>query len=231
MWRFVILACAACVTSVGDLPEPMTRPDALIASKIDAGPKWTDAATMMIDANVSVTLSQTTNTTIVQNASAACLQNGTTHENSYYRVFDLPSHGITGSFRLKNVTFAVDDAVAMNVNVKVGTYNGTPGNQLDTGVVTSLSSGTVAVPATTNGLMMPVETDVMIPANSKLIVEVQAPSRAGLGGTFFIGATTAGQTQAGYIRAPVCGINQPVTFAAINFPNTHIILTVTGETQ
>jgi len=186
----------------------------------------------MIDARTAITLTQTSSQVLVKNASAGCANSGGyTEENEWYRVFDLPSYGIVDPFHVEQVVFAVDTSVgAKTVNVKLGSYNGTPGGSLDTGnsdfggLVTLLASTTASIPATNTGVVVTAEVGVDVPASSKLIVEVQSAQ----GGYFFIGATNAGESRPGYLRAPGCGRSSPVTLATIGFPNTHLLLSVTG---
>jgi hypothetical protein len=68
-----------------------------------------------------------------------------------------------------------------------------------------------------------------IPPGSNLIVEVLSPDHSSQPGTYFyIGATTAGETKPGYVRAPACSINNPTTTAGVGYPSANLVITVTG---
>jgi hypothetical protein len=209
-----------------DRGTPMPMPDAALP---DAAPGLT-----------TVTLTQTTNSTPTPATSIACgaCNNNTnpcnswfTFENAYYRVFDLAQHGVTKTFHVQQVTFAVEESAGnQSVQVKVGTYNGTPGTTLDLAQVTQQVTTSVNIPPTTTGLSVPAPITTDIPAGSKLIVEVSAPDHEGLNNVYFyLGATTAGETKPGYIRSPSCGDSTPTTMASIGFPEVGILVSVTGS--
>lgn len=225
-----LLGCVACdVGKGGVVHDPDTRPDGRMTLDAFAA----DAIDAAIDATAAITLTQTSSQALVKDASAACINSGSyTEENEWYRVFDLPSFGIVDTFHVEQVTFAVDTSNGGKmVTVKIGSYAGTPGSSLNTGnadfagLVTPISMVAVAVPPTSNGVVMTAELDANVPPNTKLIVEVQASQ----GGWFFVGATNAGETQPGYLRAPACGRSNPVTMASIGFPNAHLLISVTGS--
>lgn len=185
---------------------------------------------------VTVTLTQTTNNTVVAANSVACGAGGYTAENSYYRVFKLSDHGINSAFHVSQVTFGVQEAGGtQNVTVKLGTYAGTPGTMLDTGgtdfggSVTQIATTSVAVPATTTGASVPAPITGDIPAGSSVIVEVLSPDHSAAGNVYFyLGATNAGETKPGYIRAPSCNFASPSSTASVGYPTANLLISVTG---
>ncbi len=212
--------------------------------KADAGSGGTDSdnnppidgsdvdAQAAIDAAISQTLVQTTSSTNTPSNSATC----GTGENSYYRVFTLADHGITGPFFITQVTFGAQEAgLSPVLQIKVGTYAGTVGGPtLNLAQVTNINSTTITVPNTTdpgNNLVAPITGT--IPAGSSLIVEIFNPSNTATK-FFYLGASNAGETKPGYVRGPGCvdGNGNPVTTptstASLGLPQSNLNITVTG---
>ena len=187
-------------------------------------------------APVAVTLSQTTGTTVAATSSIACGNNadGTTAENSWYRVWKLSDDSISGPFQVTTVSFGVQEATGLpNVQVKVGTYSGAvtpPPAQLDTALITPLMAATFAVPNTvstaTTTVMVPISATV--PAGGTLIVEVFSPDQLGTGKYFYLGGNSTGETKPAYLRAPGCSTPQPRTTVALGFPTSNLVITVSG---
>jgi hypothetical protein len=250
---FVVLATTGCATA--DRGETITvggHPDSGFGSNtIDApGGQQIDApAQMMIDAppgQQTMTLTQNSSPTLLANNSIACgaasPDIGTT-QNTYYRVFDLPSLGINTDFNVTTVSFQVEDCESNGtgaaVAVRVGTYNGTPGATLSPAGITILqSNNSVQVPTvietttSTPGASVDAPINATIPAGSKMVVEVDAPD-----GTntyqFYIGTNMAGQTGVGYISSPKCANpgTTPTDMGSVVSATTKIdmLLTVTGS--
>jgi hypothetical protein len=224
---------------------------------VDAAPVVGDAALpidALIDAppgTLTKTLSQTTTMAIEGNTSIACASNPPgTNSNNYYRVFDLAAAGITTPFEVTSVSFAVehcdqlDGTAGAVVAVRVGTYDGTPGDELDLSAMTILASNpTVQVPEVieTNGVT-PGETidapiSATIPPDKKLFVEIDAPDGHNQY-ALYIGANNDGETSYGYVLAPACKSNdvpitKPLNISAVTamFPAVHLLITVTGQYQ
>ncbi len=207
---------------------------------IDASGSGTDTDGAVIDgpdidaAPVAVTVSQNTGTTVGSASSVACGANGTTSENSWYRVFKLADHNIAGAFQVTSVSFGVQEATGLpNVQVKIGTYAGvvTPAPaQLDTAMITPITAATFAVPntAATAPTMSTVPITATIPAGGTMIVEVFSPDATGTGKYFYLGGNATGETKPAYLRAPSCATPQPRTTVALGFPTANLVLTVAG---
>jgi hypothetical protein len=243
-WLFPLafVASAGCAKANVGTPNPgdddddNPQIDAPDNPQIDA-PDVTpiDSPPPPVDGLVSETLQQTQNTTIAAANSVACgnQTTGTTSENSWYRVFALADHNITGPFTVSQVTIAIQESAGSPAaQIKIGTYTGTIGaNTLDLSKVTALNAQTVTIPPTTTGVSVPVAINATIPANAQFIVELFAPDLSTTAGNhIYIGATTSAETanRPSYIRAPACSINTPQTVAMTGFPNAHAIITVTG---
>jgi hypothetical protein len=219
-------------------PDADTHIDAAIDAKpIDAPPGME-----------TVTLTQTTNNTVAADNSIACaLEDGDgTRQDTYYRVFDLGSAGITTTFSVSSVTFAVEDCdtasgLGTNVAVHVGTYSGTiptaPGGTLTAADITvDASNNVVGVPEIDEASGDPPQNvsapiTASIPGSSKMVVEVEAPDGSG-SFNFFLGTSTGGQTALGYISSPECtpAITAPTDIQSLGSANSKIdvLITVTG---
>ncbi|CAN5707251.1 hypothetical protein BH11MYX3_BH11MYX3_39110 [soil metagenome] len=201
----------------GDGPQPIDGPP------IDAAP-------------IAVTLTQNTGATVGSNNSIACGNNsdGTTSENSWYRVWKLSDEGIVGAFHVTAVTFGVQESTGLpNVQVKIGSYSGNitpPPAQLDTGLITPIAAATFAVPntASTSTTSVTVPVSANVPALGQMIVEVFSPDALGTGKYFYLGGNSLGESKPGYLRAPTCTTPQPKTTAALGFPTSNLLITVSG---
>jgi hypothetical protein len=239
----VSIVCAAACAAAGKDNGNGTPIDAPSGGgDPDSGGGGTDAsvttdAPMADAAPVSVTLTQNSGTSIGSDNSIACGNgDGTTAENSWYRVFRLADHSIVGGLRVTAVSFGVQEALGLpNVQVKIGTYSGNvmpPPAQLDTGLVTPITSATFAVPNTVGTAPMTVTVPISanVPALSQMIVEIFSPDMNGTGKYFYLGGNSTGESKPGYLRAPTgaCATPQPRTTAALGFPTSHLFITVSG---
>lgn len=236
----VAAACASAGKDGGGGHNPDARsPDAAIDSSGGGG---TDSS-MNIDAPmadaapVAVTLTQVTNGTNIGSASSVTCGNnidGTSAENSWYRVFKLTDDGIVGGFHVTAVTFGVQEATGSpQVQVKIGTYSGNitpPPAQLDTSLVTPITAQSFNVPNTvaTAATTVTVPISANVPALSQLIVEVFSPDMLGTSKYFYLGGNANGESKPSWLRAPGCSQPQPKTTASLGFPNSHLVITVSG---
>lgn len=163
-----------------------------------------------------VALSQNTSSVAAAGAGIACNPGG---DNTFYRVYDLAALGYSSDLLLNNIKFSVQDNGAdRDVTVSAYTLSG----PFTTANLTLL--GSTLVPVTTAAL-----TDytaamggLTVPGNSTLVVSYSVISNSGV--LFNPGANAAGQSGPSYIRSVDCGITEPVTFAAVGFPNVHVII-------
>ena len=237
-----LVACATAAPGVGADDDPLVDAARAIdaAQDVDAPAPPIDAPPPPIDARppidapappidapgptTTVTLTQSSSMAVTPATSVAC----STGENSYYRVFQLADHGVTGALQVNRVDFGVQDATALlgsqPVQVKLYTLAG----PFALANLTPLGTTTVTVAASAAGTVVqaPIVPAITAPAGATLVVEVLAAGA--FGNQFIIGANTAAETQPGYLRGPACGSAAPVTFASIAYPDAHIVLTVTG---
>jgi hypothetical protein len=193
-----------------------------------------------------MTLSQTSSDALEAGTSIACpAPSAGTAANNYYRVFDLASFGITRTFTVTKVSFQVEHCHSFGaspgatVAVRVGTYDGTPGDTLATAnMAIVMSNASVSVPEviedsgpppTTPGGTVDAPLTATIPASSKLLVEVDAPNGDGMY-ELYLGANTQAETGNGYILAPQCMTTTPSNISMVTgtLKPVHLLLTVTG---
>jgi hypothetical protein len=186
----------------------------------------------LVDMLMVQTLAQTSDNTVAAAKSLACgnATSGWTSENSWYRVFPLASFGITGPFHVNEVSFGVQESgtAVQQVQVKLGTYAGTPGATIDTALISNLGATTVNVPVTTTGQTVIAPITATVPANGQLVVEVFTADHTSTTTHFYMGASAGTEMAPGYLRAPACAFPQPQSMKAINASAGALIITVTG---
>lgn len=218
--------------SAGGQPE---RPDASVLDPVDAGGGGVDGGD-----GVQVTLDQNTSNEILDLHSIGCVQQDgdgnpvQNRENSYYRLFDLGAEGVSGDLDVSEVHVGIESAVtpddsAQPIAVRLHEVNGA----FLLANMTELASAEVDVEPQT-GTILDVPLETRVDAGSQLAVEVFVPNSTVVGRLLFIGTNDAGQSAPSYIRAPLgnCAITEPTDFGnpAIDFPDVHIVLSVSGET-
>lgn len=177
------------------------------------------------------TLSQSTDNTILQGNAKACV-NGDNHhsENSYYRVYDMVGLGINGAFTVTSVDVGIETASGSGgtqpASVKLYTLSG---NFVLANLMLLTSVDLVIENQTLTVLNVPIDNQV-IPGGATMVVELLTPDGRGTDETFFIGSNTAGESAPTFVRAPVCGVTQPIDAdgAPVNAPNMNIVLNVNG---
>ena len=231
----LLLVLVACASAGRDNPgNPDGNTDGKLptdGSNIDGPPN--------IDAPISLTLQQN-NSAAVAATMIAC-QNattGATRENSYYRVFPLTDHGVTGAFYVTQVTFAVERATAgtgttQPAQVKLGTYSGTVGAAtLNTAQITPIASATISITNGATSVVVPASMftppNITIPMGSNVVAEVFIPDGNAANNIFYIGSNNGGETRPSYIRGPTCGSTSPSTYASIGQPQIQLVLSVSG---
>jgi hypothetical protein len=233
-----LVACAKASPGGGDDGDDTSpMPDAGFGGQPDADPTQPDAmpvpdAMPLPDAPPQVvTLSQNTDpNTVTPLNSVSCNQGGETRENSYYRAFTLSEHSVSGAFDITSVTIGIEEATAQTGQLRIHSYSGTVGTTLNTAQMTLLNGINVNIGAGSATMFVQPIT-ATIPAGGTFVVELFIPDGLGTGRRFFIGSNASGQTKPGYIRAPItgCDITVPTSLTAINQPNMHEIITVTGN--
>jgi hypothetical protein len=244
-----LVGCASAGTDQPGAVDSGTQQqiDSKTTTMLDSS-SMSDASMTTTDAPVGPmtrTLSQTTSTALKAGNSIACGNALGTRANNYYRVFDLPAMGITTPFSVSQVSFQIEHChhnsnIGCTLAVRVGTYAGTPGATLSTAAMTILASNaTVPVPEiienpgpppTTPGGTVNAPITATIPANSKLLVQIEAPEGQNTY-SFYMGSNDGGESGLGYILAPAtgCAITTPTNISTVGTPAPrHLLITVTG---
>lgn len=236
-WPTVLVPMLAACASAGD---GRSNPAADAPPGVDASPGEIDApeidAPMIDAAPVAENLSQNINA-VPNGTRLGCNQNNFTRENSYYRVFSLADHGITGSYEVRSITFAVNLAnaggSAQPAQVKIGRYTGTPGGlTLDPLQIVPINTVTIQIPDGSTAITTAITG--VLPPGSHLVVELAVPDGLAAQNQFFIGTNAAGEAKPGYIRAPGCSLPTPTSMNYVGqqnsppIPKTDLIMTVTG---
>ncbi|GAB4144779.1 MAG: hypothetical protein Fur0021_01620 [Candidatus Promineifilaceae bacterium] len=181
-----------------------------------------------------VTITHSASQSIVQFNSVSCNAGGLHTDNSYLREFDLDSFGLTNGLEVLEVEFGVEQAasgdgtgqpVSINLYTKIN-----PAAPLTFGNLAPIGSADVIV-ADQALTVETVAVNGVAPAGSVLVVEVFTPEGQTDGNSFFIGSNPNGETAPSYLAAAACGLPEPATTGSIGFPNMHIVMNVTGETD
>jgi hypothetical protein len=216
-----------------ETPDAAPRPDAgdddpaPDAGVPDAAPP-PDAA-----APRQVVLSQN-NSETVTNGAVACVAGlliQYMRANSYYRVFRLADHDVTGGLDVSRVDFSVFTASSgsfsgeQTIEVRLHTL---AGSVLTTAALTELASADVTI-EDGGERSVSVPLTAAVPAGATLVAEVFVPDALNTGNYLRIGANTAGERGPSYWRGPLCisGVQ-----AIADATQAHeIVLTVTGTTR
>jgi len=178
-------------------------------------------------------LSHSTDQTIA-NGLVACsnADSGFTTENSYWRTYTPADFSYTGMFDIQGVNFALSftDTGAtdptMIILVKAYTTSGFPG-----GGLTLVASKTVTVTVADDLTLIEVLFDEAVPVSvdTEIALEVNMESGETAVVDFRIAGNDLGEDAPSYISTPDCGgINPPVTYASIGFPDSHMIIDLKG---
>jgi hypothetical protein len=185
----------------------------------------------------ATTLTQNSSNAITAGNSIACQMGTANRENSYYRRFELAAdHGIQTKFTVSSVTFGIesaDDGAGLGQPLSVRLYAIDAGAPFGSANLTPLASQDITVQDGESGTLrtVPVAAAITDPTTTDLVAEVFVPDGTGPGHSFLIGSNAASQTRDSYLRAPACGISDPIpTSSGGAPPNTmHIVLLVDGE--
>jgi hypothetical protein len=221
------------------------RPDAGGITIHDSNTGGGDDTGMTIDAmghpdgsasGGTATLSQTTANNDTQ-VGLACgnATTGYTSANSYYRVFQLSTYGITGTFHVTGVDFIVSAAAnSPPLKVSIGTFNGTAGGQtINAAGITLLQSKTYTPTDTQSAV--PVHIDITGDVTGQLVVELDQTTAGSASNLlqFYPGANEAGESAPSYIMSADCSVTTPTSMDALAQQQTtpshsNLVLTATG---
>ncbi len=146
-----------------------------------------------------------------------------TRGNQFLRTFALPDFGIAGGFDVQSVSFGVEVlSVATDVTINLYTLDG-PFLYAN---LTLLATRTVDLSAqTAQFVTVPIAAGV--PAGATLVMELVAPDLNGVG-RLYPGSNSLGETAPSYLASSTCDVDEPATYASINAPQVHLVMSVTG---
>ncbi|GGE12333.1 hypothetical protein GCM10010831_12200 [Psychroflexus salis] len=157
-------------------------------------------------------------------------------DNVFYRTYTPSDFGFSGDFDAMGIAFVAEftDVAGSNPTVTNTVRLFTSDQAFPAGTLTEVASKTFDVSAADDGVLFEVMFDspVVVDASTELIVAVDIVANPGPPNNydFRIGANDAGQDSPSYLTSTACGLTSPGTFAAINFPDNHLILNLIGET-
>jgi hypothetical protein len=240
----LLAACATGSKGTGD--DDDDAPDASGNQPPDANPNDPppDANEPPPDADTSPqprSLTQSNATTITDAHTVNCNQFASGHtksaENRFYRVFDLPALGISGTYTATRIDFSIESAAAtsgtMTLQVKLHTLSAAPGvDSFPLANLTLLYGQNVTVtPTTLSTQQVTLTSPVVVPAGSRLVVELFAPDMTALAENnyFFPGSNALGESGPTYIQATACTLPDPKRIeAVVAGSNVHWIMAVQG---
>lgn len=174
------------------------------------------------------TITHSLSQTIQALNSVSCNAGGLHTDNSYMRVFDLPSFGINGDFEVSQVQIGIEQAVgaggAQPASVNLYTLSG----PLVFANLTPIGSANINV-SDQNLTILNVPVSGTAPAGSTLVVEFFTPNGQAAGHSLFVGSNNLGQTDPTYLAAADCAVPEPTDTGSLGFPGMHLVMNVTGS--
>lgn len=166
------------------------------------------------------TLSHSSSHEVVQSSSVAC-PSGTT---TILRTYSPGDFGISGGFTPTSVSFAVQETANGNTPVTATLYTLPAGAAFTFANLTPIGSGTTTVTSDFGSTYtVPVAASAEIAPDDILVVSVA-------GSAVYFGGNAAAETSPTYLASDACGTPEPTDAAELGFPDSNIILDVTGET-
>jgi len=173
---------------------------------------------------------------VVAGVGISCAATGapqTTVDNSYWREFDLGDFGVTTGVDISSVEFGIESLTLptlleadITVNLFQAPAGSAPATTFDQVGSAIVSLGDRALEVIT------VDVTGSLDAGTSLIVEIQVPdfqAEGGAGDVYFPGANSFGESAPSYISSVGCATPEPVTYASIGFPETHLIIVANGS--
>jgi len=176
-----------------------------------------------------VTVTHSSSNTIAALNGVSCGTAGlNTAINSFWRVYNLNAFpAVTGAFTINSVNFGIEQLSGGTQLFTVRLYNQT-GAAFPGGTRTQIASQTFNIPVQNLTVFTATFGTPVTVANTQTIV-VEVEKSAVVNGQFFWpGGNALAETGPSYLSAAACGINTPVTFASIGFPNTHLVMGLAG---
>lgn len=210
------------ISGQGEDLEPSRNPLATTSARLSESEPLDRAAG-------SVIMTHSESQRIVPNNTVACSTDvGLTGDNGFLRTFTLNDFAIAHDFEVTDVSFGVE-AVNLGPSVVTVRLYILDGETLTYDNMTEIGSAAVTLqPQALEMVTVPVTATA--PAGSTLVVELDAPDTSQTSG-FFAGSNAEGESAPSYLRSVACGMPEPAPMSAIGFPDTHLVMNVTGTTE
>ncbi|NOZ36292.1 MAG: T9SS type A sorting domain-containing protein [Chlorobi bacterium] len=174
---------------------------------------------------------------IVPGNTALCNKNLFHYENSYFLVYDLQNDfNLNGDWLVQNLEFAVEDAEAGNnisqpLIIKLWVMSDYNHHSFIQDSLTLLVSDTISVSDTDSGTLKNIEFnhDNTVSEGKVLVVEFLLPDGTENNNLLFLGSNNDRYSDSTYIRAPHCGVAEPVNVSEILFPDMMLIANIYGQ--
>jgi len=167
-----------------------------------------------------------------------CNDNGPFHyENSYYLAYDLKNDfNLNGDWIVENVEIAVESAVAGNLStqplvVKLFVLSDYNHRNIIQDSLTLLKTDTVSVSDSESGTLKNIDFSpgYIVSDGKVLVVEFLLPDGQEDNNLLFLGSNNDRISDSTFIRAPHCGINEPVNVSEILYPDMMLIANIYGQ--
>ena len=178
------------------------------------------------------------NSQIITPGKTVSCNNGTFHfENSYYLAYDLKNDfNLNGNWIVQNIDIAIEEALAGNSSgqsliVKLYVMSEYNHTQIFRDSLTLLTSDTVQVLNNESGTIKNIDLSpgYTVTEGKILVVEFFLPDGIENQNLLFLGSNDDRISDSTYIRAPHCGINEPVNVSEILFPDMMLIANIYGQ--
>ncbi|MBA8810889.1 S8 family serine peptidase [Promicromonospora sukumoe] len=163
------------------------------------------------------TLSHSTSHEIVASSSVAC-PSGVT---KLLRTYTPGDFGITAGFQPTSVTFGIQEVATPSTTATVTLY--TLSGAFTYANLTPIGSGQVTVTDDFGSwYTVPIDAEATIAPDDILVVEVA-------GTAIYVGGNPAAETSPTYLASDGCGTPEPTTADSLGFPDSNLVIDVTGE--
>ncbi len=164
-----------------------------------------------------VVLSHSTSHEIVAASSVAC-PSGVT---KLLRTYTPGDFGITAGFQPTSVTFGIQEVATPSTTATVTLY--TLSGAFTYANLTPIGSGQVTVTDDFGSwYTVPIDASATIAPDDILVVEVA-------GTAIYVGGNPAAETSPTYLASDGCGTPEPTTADSLGFPDSNLVIDVTGE--
>jgi len=189
-----------------------------------------------VKADTSFSLTHSVSMNIDAGTSVSCNSSGIHYENSYYRVFDLYNYfNLNSDWSIQQVEIGIGLAqsgtgTTQPAEIRLYVMPEYDGSTIIQDSLHLQQSIQFNIDDNETGLLKNIIVDpaVSIPFGKVLITEIFIPDGHDDNHLLFIGSNDEGQTDKTYIRAPECGVENPVDIGTIGYEDMCLVMTITG---